>query len=159
MTTTSIDIIPFQAIHQSDIDTLMKSIAKEFPENIFSIQSKTMKEVSLLPTHKYWVAVTGDTVLGTIGLSTLENNNIELKRMFLRKEFRGQGIAKVLLDRVVSEAMDNKVSRIFLGTMTQFKAAQMFYEKNGFIKIPWTFLPKDFPINPVDKVFYKKELK
>jgi N-acetylglutamate synthase-like GNAT family acetyltransferase len=137
----------------------MTSISTEFEENIFSPQSKTMKEVSLLPTHKYWVALHGDQVIGTAGLSTLADNNVELKRMFLGKIFRGQGIAKALLDTVVNSAIDSKASRIFLGTMTQFKAAQTFYEKSGFTKIPQTSLPKDFIINPVDKVFYKKDLK
>ena len=101
----------------------------------------------------------GETVLGTIGFFTLENNNIELKRMFLRKEFRGQNVAKALLDTVINSAIEDNHSCIYLGTMTQFKAAQAFYEKNGFTKIPQTSLPKDFLINPVDKVFYKKELK
>ena len=42
--------------------------------------------------------------------------------------------------------------------MTQFKAAQKFYEKNNFTKIPQTVLPIDFTINPVDTIFYRREL-
>jgi uncharacterized membrane-anchored protein len=60
----------------------MATIAEEFIDNILSPQSKTITEVSLLPTDKYWVACTNDTVVGTIGFSALKDNNIVLKRMF-----------------------------------------------------------------------------
>jgi N-acetylglutamate synthase-like GNAT family acetyltransferase len=159
MATTPIEIIPFEDHHQPGIDIFMTALAKEFPENIFSPQFKKVKEVALLPGHKYWVAQAGDNVIGTAGLLTLAGNNAEFKRMFLDKKFRGQGIAKTLLDTVINAAVNNKVSWIFLGTMTQFKAAQSFYEKNGFIQIPQALLPADFSINPIDKVFYKKDLK
>jgi N-acetylglutamate synthase-like GNAT family acetyltransferase len=159
MTTLRVDIIPFEDHHQADIDLLMTMIAKEFADTIFSPQSKTIKEVSLLPTDKYWVALRDDKVIGTIGLATLKNNSIALKRMFLSQGFRGQGIAKTLLDTIIKWAADNGVENIYLGTMTQFKAAQIFYERNGFREIIQTALPIDFPANPVDKVFYKGTIK
>lgn len=158
MTTFQINIIPFQCHHQADIDNLMTTIAEEFSDNIFSPQSKTITEVSLLPTDKYWVAYTNDAVVGTIGFSALKDNNIVMKRMFLSKQFRGQGVSKMLLDTLINFAIDSKVSTIYLGTMSQFKVAQKFYEKHNFINIPQTVLPIDFPINPVDTIFYKKEL-
>lgn len=158
MNTFQIHIKPFQSHHQADIDNLMTTLAEEFTDNIFSPQSKTITEVSLLSTDKYWVAYTNDIVVGTIGFSELKDNNIVLKRMFLSKEFRGQGVAKMLLDKLINFAIDNNVSNIYLGTMTQFKAAQKFYEKNNFTKIPQTVLPIDFTINPVDTIFYRREL-
>jgi GNAT superfamily N-acetyltransferase len=153
-----INISPFQFHHQADIDNLMATIAEEFIDNIFSAQSKTITEVSLLPTDKYWVAHTNDTVIGTIGFSALKDNNIVLKRMFLSKPFRGKGVSKMLLDTLINFAIHRKVSNIFLGTMSQFKVAQKFYEKNNFTKIPQSLLPIDFPINPVDTIFYKREI-
>ncbi|MBC8051674.1 MAG: GNAT family N-acetyltransferase [Sphingobacteriaceae bacterium] len=158
MTALQVDIVPFQDHHQADIDVFMTMIANEFTDSIFSPQSKTIKEVSLLPTDKYWVALIDGKVIGTIGLSTFQNNAIALKRMFLNEAFRGQGVSKTLLDTVVNFAIDNKVSSIYLGTMTQFKAAQKFYEKHGFKRIPQTALPIEFPVNPVDKIFYRRGL-
>lgn len=159
MTSLQVDIFPFQSHHQADIDLLMTMISKEFSETIFSPQSKTVMEVSLLPTDKYWVALTDGKVIGTIGFTNLKNNSIALKRMFLNKEFRGQGIAKILLDTVIKWATDNGVENIYLGTMTQFKAAQTFYKRNDFREIMQTNLPIDFPANPVDKVFYERAIK
>ena len=159
MTPFQVDIIPFEDHHQADIDLLMTMIAKEFGDTIFSPQSTTIKEVSLLPTEKYWVALTESKVIGTIGLVTLKNNSIALKRMYLNQKFRGHGIAKTLLNTVLKWAADNGVQHIYLGTMTQFKAAQIFYERNNFREITQAALPIDFPVNPVDKVFYERTMK
>jgi GNAT superfamily N-acetyltransferase len=78
--------------------------------------------------------------------------------MFLNKKVRGQGIAELLLEKVINWAIENRLKTIFLGTMTQFKAAQRFYEKHGFDRISLENLPNDFPLNPVDSIFYKKNL-
>ncbi len=155
---SQITIIPFRDHHQTGVDMLMASIAGEYEETIFSPQSKSMKEVALLPGHQYWVACVGNTVLGTIGLCRLPDHCIELKRLFLHHQSRGKGIAQDLLDTVITSAKKMDVSAIYLGTMSQFKAAQAFYEKQGFLKIPQSLLPGDFIANPVDSCFYKKEL-
>ncbi len=159
MTTSQVDIIPFEDHHQAGIDLLMIMIAKEFGGTIFSPQTTTIRELSLLHTNKYWVALTEGKVIGTIGLVTLKNNSIALKRMYLNPEFRGQGIAKALLNTVLQWAAHNGVQHIYLGTMTQFKAAQIFYERNDFREITQAALPIDFPANPVDKVFYERTMK
>lgn len=79
-----------------------------------------------------------------------------LKRMFMANEFRGKGVAKMLLDTLLNWAVENKIVNIYLGTMNQFKAAQKFYEKNGFKEIAQTKLPVDFPINQLDSIFYQR---
>ncbi len=56
------------------------------------------------------------------------------------------------MNRCYAEGM----SCIYLGTMSQFKAAHKFYEKNGFKKIIISNLPLSFITNPIDDVFYKK---
>ncbi len=159
MTASPATIVPFQDHHQAGIDELMVLTAREFTDPIFSPQSKTIQEVSRLPTDKYWVALIDNTVVGTIGFSMLKNHTIVLKRLFLNEAFRGQHIAQTLLNTVIHYAMDTNVSGIYLGTMTQFKAAHTFYEKQAFKKILRTALPVDFPLNPVDTVFYERKLK
>lgn len=158
MAEPQIIILPFRDHHQPGIDGLMASIAEEYEETIFSPQSKSMKEVALWPGHHYWVACAGNAVLGTIGLCRLTDNCIELKRLFLHRQLRGKGIAQDLLNTVVTSAKSTGASAIYLGTMSQFKAAQAFYEKRGFVKIPESHLPIDFIANPLDSCFYKKEL-
>lgn len=79
----------------------------------------------------------------------------------LKKEFRGKkiGISKRLLKTVIEWSEENRISKLYLGTMKQFKAAQSFYEKNGFKQIQRNELPHNFPNNPLDKVFFVQNLK
>jgi GNAT superfamily N-acetyltransferase len=80
--------------------------------------------------------------------------------MFVKKEFRGKdyGIAELLLYKVIDWSNSENIAHIYLGTMNQFKAAHKFYEKHGFEKIGPSNLPSSFIKNPIDDIFYKKEL-
>jgi len=153
-----ITITSFRAEHQNEINTMMESIALEFDEPIFTTQSKKIAEASKSSNNKFWVATNGFKVVGTIGLIKLLNNNLALKSMFVDKVFRGQGISNLLLDTLINWTFHNNYNQIYLGTMTQFKAAQKFYEKKGFTKCNQTELPTDFVINKLDAIFYTKHL-
>lgn len=78
--------------------------------------------------------------------------------MFISAAFRRKGIANLLLNALLTWATEHKIKSIYLGTMSQFKAAHQFYERSGFEKINRVELPKDFPVNPVDSLFYYKSL-
>jgi putative acetyltransferase len=155
---SKIKILPFQTDHQNDINDIMGIIASEFKEPIFTEKSKKIIDVYLMPNNKFWVATDSNKVIGTIGTVKLRNENIVLKAMFVDKAYRGQGISNLLLDTLLSWAIQNKYKQIYLGTMTQFTAGQRFYEKHGFVKCNKTELPTDFPINSLDTIFYTKHL-
>jgi N-acetylglutamate synthase-like GNAT family acetyltransferase len=155
-----VNIVPFKEHHQLGIDKLMEGVASEFAEQIYSPSSKKIIEVSQLPGRKYWVALAGEKVIGTVGFMSLENNCGALKSMMLDRVYRSSDtqIAKRLLQTVIDWALKQNISFLYLGTMYQFIAAQRFYEKNGFHRIEESELPQDFPANPVDKVFYLRQL-
>lgn len=155
---SKIRILPFQTEHQNDINDMMESIALEFKEPIFTEKSKKIIDVYLMPNNKFWVATNSNKVVGTIGVVKLANENIVLKSMFVDKTYRGQGISNLLLDTLINWAIQNKYKQIYLGTMTQFRAGQRFYEKNGFVKCNKSELPIDFTINTLDTFFYTKHL-
>jgi GNAT superfamily N-acetyltransferase len=136
----------------------MSEIVGEFTEAIYSPNVRSISELSHLSTDEYWVACRNDKVIGTVGYTLFADSSIALKRMFLAKAFRGQGVAEALLEAVIGSAIKCKASTIYLGTMKQFRAAQNFYEKKGFTRIADEDLPPGFPANPVDKVFYRKEI-
>lgn len=145
-------IVRYTSAHQNGIDTMMNEIALEFDSEIFP---KTTSETPIVP-DKYWVAIDNGKVVGTVGVLVVDNNIGVLKKMMLKKEFRGKrfGISKKLLEIVIEWCKENNVSKIYLGTMNQFKAAQSFYTKNGFTQIPKSELPNNFLNNPLDNVFF-----
>jgi GNAT superfamily N-acetyltransferase len=153
MTAFKIDIVPFQKKHQPAIDLLMAGIADEFAGPIAA--PKPASDITQLP-DKYFVGLINDTWAGTVSITKLRNGHAVLKRMFVNKIYRGNGIATLLLNNAVNWAVENNVTVILLGTMAQFKTAQHFYERQGFEKIELADLPVDFSANPVDSIFYKK---
>ncbi len=149
-------IVTYKKIHQNGIDTMMNEIALEFDSEIFP---KTKSDTSIIP-DKYWVAIDNEKVIGTVGVLIIENSVGVLKKMMLKKEFRGKefGVSKKLLKIVIEWCKENSISKLYLGTMNQFKAAQSFYKKNGFAQIPKSELPNNFINNPLDNVFFVQEL-
>jgi N-acetylglutamate synthase-like GNAT family acetyltransferase len=160
MVPAPIHIVSFADKYQSDIDRFMTAVINEFAEpiSIRNPKSKNKSKIELTPADRYWVALSGGKAIGTISLTEITNHTIVLKNMFVAYAFRGKGIGKSLLETLLAWASLNKIEMIYLGTMDQFKAAQKFYAKNGFTKIERNALPFDFPINPVDTLFYKMTL-
>ena len=151
-----LNIIPFQEKYLPGIEALLQEIDQEFAESIFSPKPKN---TSKFP-KPYWLAVENELVIGTIGLYEFPQEYGILKSMMLRKSHRGKtlGISQLLLQTALLWAIQHQLPIIYLGTMTQFKAAQKFYQQNGFQRILQEDLPLNFIHNPLDDVFFYKRI-
>lgn len=76
-------------------------------------------------------------VLGGAGYSYLpgENETCELVKMYFRKEIRGLGLGKKLLQLCMQEARKAGYKQMYLETIGQMKAARGLYEHLGFRQI------------------------
>lgn len=95
-------------------------------------------EVYSTEGNRYWVAADENgTVLGGTGIGGFpEDPSVcELQKMYCLPVIRGTGTAKRLLDEALSYAKQY-YSVCFLETLDNMTAAQRFYEKNGFIRVP-----------------------
>lgn len=151
-----IKITSYNKKHQSHIDKMMQEITLEFDNQFLS---KATKQTPFIPDN-YWVAIYKEEIIGTIAVIPINNNYGILKKMMLKKEFRGKelGVSKLLLNTAIKWCEENEILALYLGTMLQFKAAQNFYKKNGFKEIIENELPESFLRNPIDKVFFKLNL-
>lgn len=149
-------IIPFEPKYQRSVDKMMREIQNEFDEIMSPPGSKTLTDLYKDRHQQFWVALKGEKVVGTVGIFKMKDNNAALKRLMVAKDFRGEkNISKSLLDTSIVWSKENGISTIYLGTMSQMKAAHNFYEKHGFSNIDEMDLPANFPANTVDTVFYK----
>ena len=89
-----------------------------------------------LPDGRLYIALDGDTVLGCVGLRRLDADRCELKRMYVRPAFRGRGLSRVLLERVIADAREIGYKAMLLDTLPQLTAAIALYHKYGFYEIP-----------------------
>lgn len=81
----------------------------------------------------FLVARTSGQVVGTIATEKLADQIYILKRMFVRKDLRGQGLAQKLLDEIFKLQGSGSY---YLSTKEDLAiAAKKFYLKNGFVQI------------------------
>jgi GNAT superfamily N-acetyltransferase len=105
----------------------------------------------------FWVALSEETVVGTIALLDIGNRKTALRKMFVKQNYRGKtfNVSNQLLHHAIGWARVRSIEEIYLGTTPQFVAAHRFYEKNDFVSIAPEELPIGFPVMKVDKKFYR----
>jgi GNAT superfamily N-acetyltransferase len=109
----------------------------------------------------FWLARLDGQLAGCIGLRAFrrvsEDNCrtescAEIKRMYVREIFRGQGIAQKLLEAAERFARDAGYDWIYLDTTNQMRAAARLYERNGYEQCG------RYNDNPQATIFMRKKL-
>ena len=73
---------------------------------------------------------------GCVALHRLEDSICEMKRLYLRPQFRGKGVGRALADRIISEARQIGYQRMRLDTVGPvMQDAVAMYRKIGFREI------------------------
>ena len=73
-----------------------------------------------------------DKVIGTVALKKINDDTVELKAMYLDRDFRGRGFGRLMLDKVTDEARNRGYKSIVLDSMSRYKDALRLYENAGF---------------------------
>lgn len=101
----------------------------------------------------FWVAVNEyDEIVGTVALIQYDEKNVELKKLYVRKDYRGTGLSKMLYEKVINVCKMNTFERIFLGTYYELENAINFYLRRGFKQI------EEFETNEVNSVYFEMYL-
>jgi GNAT superfamily N-acetyltransferase len=135
----------------------------------FNVPTNLAAQPDLLDIERYyrqsgggfWGAMDAQQqVVGTIALIRFQKDAGAIRKMFVKKEFRGKefGVASRLLGMLIGHSRENGIKDLYLGTVDVMKAALRFYEKNGFTRIDKQDLPASFPLMKVDTLFYHLHL-
>ena len=133
---TAIEIVAYQPQYHADVVTLVTSIQQqELRVNVTYDEQFDLKDITgvyMRNNGNFWLAMAGDTLVGTIGLIDIGNNTGALKKMFVHAEYRRSTIGKKLLDTLLQWARNHGMRHLYLGTAETLTAAHRFYEKNSF---------------------------
>jgi len=77
----------------------------------------------------------GDAVAGCIALRPVDDRDCEMKRLYVRDEFRAAGLGRRLVERVITTAHSIGYRRMVLDTLPSMVSAQRLYESFGFADI------------------------
>ena len=94
------------------------------------------------------------TPVGCGGIQLFRTDYGELKRMYVRPQFRGLGFAKLMLDHLSDYARSRSVRLLRLETGIHQHAAIGLYERAGFQSIPPFGEYRDDPLSK----FYEKRI-
>lgn len=89
------------------------------------------------PAGGLWLARVGAETAGVVGLRPLEDDACELKRLWIRPDFRGLGLGRALTETAIAaaKAADHRAMRLDTIGATMQRACAL-YEALGFREIP-----------------------
>jgi ribosomal protein S18 acetylase RimI-like enzyme len=88
------------------------------------------------PAGRLLLAEYEDQLAGCVALHPLEPGICEMKRLYLRPNFRGKSLGRALADRIITEARQIGYQRMRLDTVEPvMKDAVAMYRKIGFREI------------------------
>jgi putative acetyltransferase len=106
------------------------------------------------PDTTVWVARDGGRAVACGALKRHTERIGEVKRMYTRPEWQGQGIGRRVLGEIVSAAMLGGLEELVLETGNQHPSAWAIYEKAGFTRCGPVL---DYPDSEFS-IFYHKQL-
>ena len=107
-----IRIVPYESTFQEEVVDLIVHIQqKEYNVPITKEEQPDLLEIeTFYQRHhgNFWIAIYDGKVVGTVALLDIENLQVALRKMFVKKEFRGKewSASHMLLQTAISWAED-----------------------------------------------------
>ena len=106
---------------------------------------------------RIYLAMDNEGIVGMVSLIQTNPGIVELKRNYITPEFRGKGIAKSLLSKLISDAKNMGHSAIVLDSAHFMKPAHNLYRSFGF-KEAEPFKGAESSMDNVQAIFMKLDL-
>ncbi len=138
---------------------LFKEYAQEIGIDLefqnFQKELSDLKKQYAKPQGTIWLAYNEhEDAVGCVGIRKLEDSICELKRMYVRKEARGTGLGKSLMEKSIEIAIELGYQKMRLDTLSTMHSAIHLYKSVGFYEI------ESYRFNPFDEAkYYELELK
>jgi ribosomal protein S18 acetylase RimI-like enzyme len=124
-----------------ELDTHLEQLYPVESRHGFSVEKLLRDGVA------FFVSRDGGRAAGCGGVLLVGREYAEVKRMYVRKAFRGRGLARLMLDHLVAHARARGLSLIRLETGIHQREAIALYEARGFRKIPPFGPYRDDPVS------------
>jgi ribosomal protein S18 acetylase RimI-like enzyme len=100
------------------------------------------------PEGRLFLGLVQGEPAGCVALRKLDDSACEMKRMYVRPEFRGFGLGRLLADRIITAGRDAGYRVMRLDTIRTMEAAIRLYRALGFRSTP------AYCVNPIEGAEY-----
>lgn len=102
------------------------------------------------PDGRLYLLYVDDKLAGCVGMRKLDKEKCELKRLYVKRGFRRQGLGDLLLERIMGDARRIGYKYMYLDTLPFLKAALVMYKRAGFYEI------ERYNDSPLDTTIYMR---
>lgn len=157
MSTTNPSTLTLSQVHSPDQIAAAEELIREYTQWVMPLvedseQAPTYagleRELASLPgpyappNGSLQLAMVGDRAAGCVALKRVDTTTAELKRMYVRPEFRGRSVGTLLVTALIRDARQLGYQRIILDSLKIMTQAHQIYRSVGF---ELTQAPADFP--------------
>ena len=111
---------------------------------------KNLKEKYGLPNGRLYLAYYDEKLAECIALRKIDDKNCEMKRLFVKEEFRGKHIGSKMIEKIIEDAKEIGYKYMLLDTLPFLKSAIYLYKEFGFYEI------ESYNDNPFHEAIYMK---
>lgn len=140
------------AAHISEIRTLFREYAAHLSIDLdfqgFETELTDLPGYYGPPTGVLLLAMDNESVAGCVAIRSLGHGACEMKRLYVRPQYRRKGMGRELVRAAVDRAAQLGYHRVRLDTLESLTAAMALYQTMGFKQIP------PYYDNPLSGVHY-----
>mgnify|MGYP001329994236 CR=1 FL=1 len=142
--------IEFKHVTGQDMIEEVKQLFLEYAQSLkidlcfqdFETELKTLPGKYAPPDGALILALVNNKPAGCVALRKITENICEMKRLYVRDDYRGLGIGRRLITMIIEEAKKRNYHYIRLDTLRTMKKAQKLYTSFGFYDIePYVYNP------------------
>jgi ribosomal protein S18 acetylase RimI-like enzyme len=147
--------------HSEDQLSQARRLFEEYAESLgvdlcfqhFNEELVTLPGSYARPRGRLLLASWNDAVAGCVALRPLEGRACEMKRLYVRPEYRARGVGRRLAERSIQEAREAGYACIRLDSLPGMAAALQLYRRLGFREV------SPYRVNPIEgAVFLELQL-
>lgn len=133
------EIITYQEKYKQQIIDLILHIQND--EAKINLSLEEQPDLTNVPYYyekdggEFWLAVKNDIVIGTLALINKGNGNGVLKKGFVDKKYRKQGVLTELYRTLLDYAKKNNMTQLMFDTPSVATNCHRFFEKEGYVRI------------------------